>query len=72
MNMSTQFFSNIYRSQARQLTLGYNLVNNQSYFMKMHIIFPAAYVDNGASITISVDGQVWNVNYLNKNRGFLT
>ena len=72
VNTSTQFFSSIYRSQGRQVTLGYNLTNSQGYFLKFHIMFPASYVDNGAGISVTIDGQTWNINYLDKNRGLLT
>ena len=72
VNASSPFFSNIYRSQGRQVSLGYNLTNNQGYFLKLYIIYPAAYVDSGASLQVSIDGQTWNINYLDKNKGFLT
>ncbi len=70
--MTSQFFSQIYGSSNKQLTLGFNLKNNQSYMVKMNILYPKSYVDSGSFFTISIDGKEWNTSNVNANRGTLS
>ena len=69
INTTSSFFSQVYRSQNRQMTMKFTLKNTQSYLMKFQFLFPSSYVDNNAQLTVTIDGQVWNITNLNKNRG---
>ena len=72
INTTSSFFTQIYRSQARQLSIDFTLRNSQSYLLKFYIIFPASYVDNNALIKVIIDGQTWDIAFLNKNRAMLS
>lgn len=72
VNVSSLFFSNIYRSQNKQLTLDFSLKNNQSYFLKLYFLYPQSYIDNSATFELELDRQSWQAANLNANRPTLS
>jgi hypothetical protein len=70
--VTSLFFSHLYKSQDRQISWNFTLKNSQSYLLKIYLLFPKAYIDNGASFLVTIDGKQWTANNLNADRGTLS
>lgn len=69
---STPMFTQVYKSQNRVITFDMQLVNNQSYFSKMYLVFPISYIENNVNFNITIDGTTWTAANLNNNLATLS
>jgi len=54
------------------LTVVPQLANNQSYLMKMYILFPGSYAQNKTNFVFTIDSNTWNTSTLDFSKATLT